>query len=198
MSQTLVPADPMQAAIARVGKHWGLFLTYALLTLALGVMVLAWPKATLVVVAVLFAVQLLVGGIFNVVQAITADEASGGQRALLGILGAFSILVGLLALRSPLQTLAALTLIIGAWWLASGVVEIVTSFGKEVQHRAWRLFGGLVSVIAGVVVLVQPGMSLRALVWVLGVWLVVYGVILVGGAFVLRSAGKRAASASGS
>ncbi len=185
------PTDPLQAAVTRVGRHWGLLLAYAATTLVLGIMVLAWPGATLVVAAVLFAVQLLAGGVVNIVQAIATDEASGGQRALLAVLGAFAVLVGLLALRSPLQTLAAMALIIGAWWLASGLVEVVAAFGRDVPHRVWKALGGLVSVVAGIVVLTQPAMSLATLVLVLGIWLVVEGLVLAVAALTLRRAASR-------
>lgn len=192
---TYVVEDPIQEGVARLGRHWGLVLTYALITVVLGIMMLVWPEATLVVVAVLFAIQLLIGGIFQIVQAIAADEASGGQRALLGILGALSTLVGLLCLRSPLQTLAVIALIIGAWWVISGVLDLVSAFSRSTTNRGWKVVMGLISIAAGVFVLLQPGISLTTLVWVLGLWLVIYGGFMVVSAFVLRSDAKRLTSA---
>jgi uncharacterized membrane protein HdeD (DUF308 family) len=61
------------------------------------------------------------------------------------------------------------------------------------QGRGWTIFMGLLSVVAGVVVLVYPGISLVTLAVVLGVWLLVFGAMEVGLAFRLRSAGQAAA-----
>jgi len=189
--------DPMQEAVARIGRHWGLLLTYAILTFALGVVVLVWPQETVKVVMLLLAIQLFIGGVFYVVQAIATDEASGGQRALLGLLGALSLMVALLVLRKPLQTLALITVIIGAWWVIGGVVTIVTSFGRDVAYRGWRILSGVVSVAAGAFLLLQPDVTLKLLVWVIGLWLVISGAILVAAAFAVRSAGRQAESALG-
>lgn len=189
------PLIPGMAGIVAVGRHWGLLLAYGAITAILGVMVLAWPGATLLVVAALFAIYLLVSGVFDVVQAIAEDERSAGTRVLLGVLGALSILVGLLCLRSPLQTLAVIALLIGAWWLISGVIEIVTAITSP-GHHIWRLIGGAVSIVGGVIVILNPGMSLAVLTWFMGIWLVVYGIFAVGGAFALRSAAKKAMAAA--
>jgi uncharacterized membrane protein HdeD (DUF308 family) len=188
MSHTPTATPPYAVAL---GRHWGLLLASGMATLVLGVLVLVWPGLTLLTLAVLVAVQLLIGGVVDVARAIAAGEASAGQRVLFGLLGALSVLVGMLALRSPLQTLAVLALILGAWWVVSGIMELVVAFGPDVPHRFWSVLSGLVSVVAGVVVLSQPRMSLGVLVWFAGIWLLVHGGLLVGASFAVRSATKR-------
>jgi uncharacterized membrane protein HdeD (DUF308 family) len=181
-------------SLKSIGRHWGLVATFGVLTIIIGIMVVAWPQATLVVVAVTFAIFLIVNGVFDVFQAIAADEQSGGLRVLLGILGALSAFIGLLLLRAPLQSLAVIALLIGAWWMVSGVIEIITAITAP-GHHWWRLIGGAVSLVAGVVVLLNPGISLSVLTWFTGIWLIVYGIFAVVGAFGLRSAAKKAAAA---
>lgn len=165
-------------------------ITFGVLTLIIGLLVLFWPGKTVLVIAVLFGIQLIVGGIFRLVLSISYSEAETSGRVLYAILGALSIIVGLLCLREPLQTVVVLGLLLGLAWTIGGIVEIVHGFtGEHGSGRGWQIAGGLLSVIAGVIVLVYPGASLVTLAWVMGLLLVFYGAIAIGRAiFAGRSA----------
>jgi uncharacterized membrane protein HdeD (DUF308 family) len=179
--------------LAGVGRHWGWVLGFGVLTLLAGLLTLAWPGRTIVVVAVLFGVQLVVAGIFRFVAALAADEESSGTRALLALLGVLSFIIGLYALRNVLVTIAALALLLGIFWIVNGAVETFAALShRGMQGRGWTIFMGLLSVVAGVVVLVYPAISLATLAVVLGFWLLVYGVMEIMLAFRLRSAGQTA------
>jgi uncharacterized membrane protein HdeD (DUF308 family) len=95
--------DPVGDRLARLGRSPNLILLAGALSVVIGVLVLSWPGATIRVIAWLFAVQLIVVGVLQVVLAFSADSGPGG-RVMFGLLGALSILVGLLCLRAPLQT----------------------------------------------------------------------------------------------
>jgi uncharacterized membrane protein HdeD (DUF308 family) len=181
--------------LAGIGRHWGWVLTFGIITLLAGVLTLAWPGRTVVVVAVLFGAQLVVAGIFRFVAALASDDESSGTRVLLALLGVLSFIVGLYALRNVLVTIAALALLLGIFWIVNGVVETFAALShKGMQGRGWTIFMGLLSVVAGVVVLVYPGISLATLAVVLGFWLLVYGIMEITLAFRLRSVGHAAAS----
>jgi uncharacterized membrane protein HdeD (DUF308 family) len=179
--------------LAGVGRHWGWVLTFGIITLLAGLLTLAWPGRTIVVVAVLFGIQLVVAGIFRFIAALAADEESGGSRALLALLGVLSFIVGLYALRNVLVTIAALALLLGIFWIVNGAVETFAALShRGMQGRGWTIFMGLLSVVAGVTVLVYPGISLATLAVVLGFWLLVYGIMEIVLAFRLRSVGQEA------
>ena len=179
--------------LAGVGRHWGWVLTFGIITLLAGLLTLAWPGRTIVVVAVLFGIQLVVAGIFRFIAALAADEESGGSRALLALLGVLSFIVGLYALRNVLVTIAALALLLGIFWIVNGAVEAFAALShRGMQGRGWTVFMGLLSVVAGVVVLVYPSISLATLAVVLGFWLLVYGIMEIVLAFRLRSVGQTA------
>ena len=113
------------------------------LSIVIGMLVMFWPGATVVVIAWLFAVQLIISGILQIVAAFGDDSGTGG-RVLLGLLGALSILVGLLCLRAPLQTAVVLGLLIGATWVIGCVIKIVYSFGAGAgNHRGWGIASGV-------------------------------------------------------
>jgi uncharacterized membrane protein HdeD (DUF308 family) len=179
--------------LAGVGRHWGWVLFFGIVTLLAGLFALFWPGRTIVVIAVLFGIQLVVAGIFRFIAALAADEESGGARALLALLGVLSFIVGLYALRNVLVTIAALALLLGIYWIVNGAVEVFAALShKRMQSRGWTILMGLLSVVAGVVVLVYPGISLATLAIVLGFWLLVYGIMEIVLAFRLRSVGQEA------
>ena len=179
--------------LADVGRHWGWVLAFGIITLLAGLLTLAWPGRTIVVVAVLFGIQLVVAGIFRFVAALASDDESGATRVLLALLGVLSFIIGLYALRHILITVAALALLLGIFWIVNGAVEAFTALShRGMQGRGWTIFMGLLSVVAGVVVLVYPGISLATLAIVLGFWLLVYGIMEIVLAFRLRSVGQAA------
>lgn len=180
--------DPVQDALSRFGAHWGSMLALGIIMFVLGVLALAIPGATMLAVTVILAIQLFVLGIYQIVQAFRADEASAGMRTLFAVTGALSILVGMLVLRDPLQTLVILAVLLGAWWVVTGVVEVVNSIARGAQpDRWWRLAMGIISLVAGLVVLAAPGISLRVLEIFIAVWLMLYGVMATVAAFSVRS-----------
>jgi len=179
--------------LADVGRHWGWVLAFGIITLLAGLLTLAWPGRTIVVVAVLFGIQLVVAGIFRFVAALASDDESGATRVLLALLGVLSFIIGLYALRHILITIAALALLLGIFWIVNGAVETFTALShRGMQGRGWTIFMGLLSVVAGVVVLVYPAISLATLAIVLGFWLLVYGIMEIVLAFRLRSVGHAA------
>src|SRR5258708_2311842 len=178
------PADMM----ARLGRSWGWVLAFGIITLAIGVLALAWPGRTLIVVAVVFGAQLIVMGIFRFVAAFASDDLSGGNRALLALLGVLSLIIGLYAVRHVLITLLALVLLLGIFWVVSGTVELFTALShRQMQSRGWTAFMGILSILSGVVVLIYPGISLLVLAVVLSIWLLVFGVMQISLAFRIRS-----------
>jgi uncharacterized membrane protein HdeD (DUF308 family) len=181
------PTTTLPPGLSRVGDHWGVVVGYGSVTIVLGLILVIWPQATLVVLAVFLAIELLVNGIFQLVSAFAASTTDGGARALLGVSGALSLIVGLLCLRAPLQTLLAIGLLIGAWWTVSGVIDILAALLSPSRHRVWRLVMGLVSVVAGVYLLVNPEVSLGAFVIITAVWLFAYGAFAVVAGLRMRS-----------
>jgi uncharacterized membrane protein HdeD (DUF308 family) len=183
------PAD----VLARLGRHWGWFMAFGTITLLAGVATLAWPGRTLIVVAVLFGIQLVVTGIFRFVAAFAADDLTGGTRVLLAVLGVLSLIIGLYAVRHVLITLLALALLLGIFWIVNGAVELFMALSRpEIPSRGWTGFMGGISILAGLVVLAYPGISLLVLAVVLSIWLLFYGLMEITLALRLRSLGHQA------
>jgi uncharacterized membrane protein HdeD (DUF308 family) len=179
--------DPAEMA-TRVGRHWGWVLGFGIATVLLGVITLAWPGRTLLVVAVLFGAQLIVMGIFRFVGAFAADDARAGNRVLLALLGVLSLIIGLYAVRHILLTLIALALLLGIFWIVSGAIELFTSLShREIRGWGWSAIMGVLSVLAGLVVLIYPAISLVVLAVFLSIWLLIFGTMQIALAFQIRS-----------
>jgi uncharacterized membrane protein HdeD (DUF308 family) len=178
------PAD----MVAKLGRHWGWVLAYGVLTVLAGVAVLSWPAETLLVLAVLFGVQLIVSGIFRFVAALASEDLTGGTRVLLALLGVLSVIIGLWAVRHVLLTLLALTVFLGIFWVVNGAIEIFAALAhRGMPDRGWPVLMGVLSMIAGIIVLAFPGLTLLGLAVILGIWLLIFGILEVIAAFRLRS-----------
>jgi uncharacterized membrane protein HdeD (DUF308 family) len=172
---------------ASLGRHWGWVFAYGVLTLIAGVAVLAWPGETLLVLAVLFGIQLIVSGIFRFVAALASADLTGGTRVLLALLGVLSIIIGLWAVRHVLLTLLALTVFLGIFWVINGLIDVFTAIShREMPGRGWAALMGVLSAIAGIVVLAFPGLTLLGLAVILGIWLLVFGFMEITAAFRIR------------
>jgi uncharacterized membrane protein HdeD (DUF308 family) len=159
---------------------WWLALAAALFGLVVGVMMVAWPEATLKVVAVLFGAWLLIHGVVRIVQAITGSDEDGARRAFLAVFGVVFVIAGVIALRNLLVSLSVLVTIIGLMWLIGGIVELISAFsGPGGGIRLWRITLSALSIIAALVVLVWPDLSLVTLVYVTGIYLILMGMLQV-------------------
>lgn len=175
-------------ALTALAEHWGLVLAYGLITLGLGIALVVWPDASVTVFTVLVAIQLIIAGVFQIVASLRADRSDGGIRALVGLAGGLSLIVGLLILRDPLQSVLVLGIILGVFWLISGVIEVLGALvAPGPSGRGWELFTGIVTILAGGFLIVYTDLSLKLLVVFVAVWLIVAGTLAVVAALRLRS-----------
>jgi uncharacterized membrane protein HdeD (DUF308 family) len=173
-----------------VRRGWQGLLVTGVAAIVLGALVLAWPGKSLVVVSVMFGVYLLVSGAFQIFSAFGA-QTSGGYRALAFISGALSVVLGLFCFRSALESIFLLAIWIGVGWLFRGISLITASASDpEMPARGWQGFVGVISAMAGVVLMVAPFGTLGVLTLVAGIWLVVVGVVEVIATFAVRHRAK--------
>jgi uncharacterized membrane protein HdeD (DUF308 family) len=180
--------------LGRIGRHWGWALAFGIITVLAGIVALAWPGPTLVVIAILFGIELVVLGIFRFVAAFGHD-LNAGSRILYAFLGVLSLIVGLYALRHVLITLLALALLLGIFWVVNGTVELFAALShREMGHRGWISVLGILSILAGIILLAYPGLSLVVLSVIVSIWLLVFGLMEISVAWQIRSARHRLSS----
>lgn len=182
------PAPGISPALNALADHWGLVLGYGVVTLALGLILAVWPSETLKVCAVLLGIQFLVSGVFRIVLALMSSGLDGAVRALAGLTGALAVIVGLLCLRNPTQTLLVIGLLIGVWLLISGFVDVITAVLSPVRgRRGWDIATGVLGVLVGGFLVVNPHVSLGLLVVMTCIWLFGVGLLAVVVGLRLRS-----------
>ncbi len=173
--------------VTRVGRSWWWPAIFGVISIIVGVLALAWPGRTLVVLAVLFGIELIVWGIFRLVSALTFGEAGAGARTLWAILGILSLVLGFYAIRHIEITVLALGLLLGIFWLVDGISLIISGAEyRGMPNRGWTIFSGVLSVIAGLILLVWPAISILTLAILAGIWLIVAGFMSISVAVQLR------------
>jgi uncharacterized membrane protein HdeD (DUF308 family) len=178
--------------LGRVGRSWGWILAFGIVSLLAGIAVLVWPGRTLIVVAVLFGIQLIVAGIFRFVAAFATDDLTGGTRVLLALLGVLSLIIGLYAVRHTQVTVLALGLLLGIFWVVNGTIELFMALShRGMPERGWTGVLGVLSIIAGIILVAYPGISLVTLAVLLSVWLLVLGIMEISLAFRVRRLSHR-------
>ncbi len=176
---------------------WPAFLAAGLGCLVVGVLLLVWPGATLVVAAVLIGASLIVAGLLRLIHGFTTRDATGGQRVGSIVIGLLAVAVGLYFIRHYHVTIAVLAIAVGLFWVINGIAEIAAGLiGDRGTGRALTVALGLLSMVAGVIVLFWPTISITILVAVLGIWLIVYGILLMSSAFMMRRSSAVAAKAA--
>src|ERR1700743_2159758 len=184
-------------AVPRLLPHlWKSTLVSGLLALILGVLVLLLPGDSIVVAAILFGIYLLVTGVAQVVFAFSLHVSAGG-RVLCFISCAASLVLAVLCFRHFGKGYAILLLAIwiGVGFIFRGVATTVSAISDPtLPGRGWSLFVGVISLLAGVVVIAYPFGSIITLAIVVGVWLVVIGVFEIVSSFGIRKASKTLAS----
>ena len=181
-------------AVPRLLPHlWKSTLVSGILALALGILVLKLPGRSIVAAAILFAVYLLITGIAEVFFAFSLHVSAGG-RVLLFISGAASLILALLCFRHFGEGYAILLLAIwiGVGFIFRGVATSISAISDPtLPGRGWQIFLGVISLLAGIVMLASPLQTLAILTLVVGVWLIVIGVFEIVSSFGIRSASNR-------
>ena len=163
-------------------------LVSGVLAVILGLCVLVWPGISILAAAIVFGVYLVVSGVAMVIFALSLP-VTAGTRVLLVVSGAASLILAVLAFRHFGQGYAILLLAI---WIAvgfifRGVATTATAISEpDLPGRGWAIFAGVVTIIAGIVVLAWPFDSIVILALVVGIWLIVIGFVEIVSAFRMR------------
>ena len=152
---------------------WKASFLMGLATLVLGVIVAFRPSGSLVVISVLIGILMMFSGVFHIVAAIDAPE---GHRAWRAIAGVLFIVGGIVLIRHLQYSLALIGLFVGFSWIIQGVSSLVGGITRRGGGTGWSVFFGIVSLLAGIVVISVPVTSIVFLTTFLGIWFAVIGV----------------------
>jgi uncharacterized membrane protein HdeD (DUF308 family) len=190
MSNLTVAADSLRRVIR---KTWWVPLLQGVAALIIGLLLFARPGATLVVLTMFLGAYWLVGGLFDIVGAVSRRD-SDKHWALALVSGILGIVVGFLLLGQPIlgaiATSLALVSLLAIGAILSGIFDIAWAIRvrNEIQGEGWIILLGVLSVLLGLMLLASPLLSAAALVQFAAILAVVGGIALIITAFRLRSA----------
>jgi uncharacterized membrane protein HdeD (DUF308 family) len=168
-----------------LAQYWWLIALRGVLGILFGIIALIMPVATILALVVLFSAYMLVDGAF----ALYAAYQAGRQNRKWGLLllqGLANIAAGVLAFLWPGLTALAFVILLAAWSIVSGCLQLAAAFRIE-QGRWWLVLGGVASIIFGMLLIAAPLIGAVVLTWWIGAWAIVFGAFLLVAAFRLRS-----------
>ena len=179
--------DPVPQDLLTVS--WKLLVLRGAIGILFGIVAIAWPQQTIVVLVVLWGVWALVDGIGLAVSAFSSGLTTG-QRAVLGGLALVALVVAFIAFTRPGMAAAAVTWVLGIWLLVRGLFELVGAFSSRRSAPRWLLvLGALLDLVLGWIFVANPGAAAVGVTFVLGIVAVAWGIVfLVIGLVVRRGA----------
>lgn len=170
-----------------IKNYRNMFLFRGLAAIAFGIIALVWPKLTLLVLVLLFGIFAIISGI-AVVAAALQNRGEHGWGLLL-FEGILWLLVGVVALVWPGITALSFLYLLAAWAIITGILEIIAplSFPMSGGRGVLMVLAGLVSIVFGIVIAIQPASGLLAVVWLIGLYAILFGILHLVAYFEARS-----------
>ena len=170
--------------------NWWLLALRGLCAVLFGILAFVWPGITLLGLVFMFGAYALVNGILSFVVAARSPKGYPKFGSLI-FEGILSVLAGVIAFVVPGITALALLALVAAWAIVTGIMEIVVAVRlRKVLRNEWMLIlAGLASLAFGGLLLARPVPGMIALIWWIGGFALVFGVLLIALALRLRKRG---------
>jgi uncharacterized membrane protein HdeD (DUF308 family) len=169
-------------------QYWLSLLIRGIVAVLFGLAAILWPGLTVLLLVALFGIYAFIDGIVDVVAAFRESKTVPNWWLLL-LEGLVGIVIGIIAFFWPAITALILLYLIAIWAIVTGIFEIGAVFSKE--HRPlgseWTLgAAGVISIILGIILVLEPRGGLLALVWTVGIYAIIFGILLLIRAFQFR------------
>jgi len=164
-------------------------LMQGILAVIFGAAMVAFPEVVYTILAYLLGVLVIVFSMSAIIRGAVIKE-SAGYRSMLIILGFIGIIIGILAFLNAVVLFVAVPILIAIWMLLSGISELIvagTAGGEGTGIRVLMAIAGIASLIIGIYLILYPMLTTELLIWVLGIFFIVLGVVQVIAGFVIQA-----------
>src|SRR5262245_28033844 len=188
-AQPSPPVHPFGLGLLRsLAEYWWLLLLRGIAAIIFGICALVWPGITLLTLIFLWGAYAIVDGALAIWEAIAGRPSEMAPRWWLAVVGIAGILAGLMAFAWPGLTALLLLVFIATWAIIIGLLQIwgAIRLRKEIEGEWLLIVSGLLSVVFGIVMLVQPGAGALALVWLIAWFSILVGCLYIVLAFRLK------------
>lgn len=153
-----------------------------------GILALVWPGIVADVLVVLFGAYVAIDGVLGIIAAVRARRTHP-QWWIVLLRGVGGLAFGIVAFGWPRATALVLLLFIAAWAIVTGVFEILAAIvlRRELKGEWLLILSGALSLLIGAILALQPRAGSIALVWLIGVYAILAGVVLIVLAIRLRA-----------
>lgn len=166
--------------------NWGALALRGVFAILFAVIAFGWPGITALALVLLFGFYALVDGVFALVVALRLARHHGRSGAVL-VEGILNIAIGVICFVWPAMALVALVYLIAIWAVVSGIALMAAGISLIRLSGEWLLVvAGLLSILLGIALFMQPGIGAIALAWWLGVYALLFGIALLSAAFRIR------------
>jgi uncharacterized membrane protein HdeD (DUF308 family) len=168
----------MRNVLKKAGPH---LTVSGILSLCFGLLVFLWPGISLSALEWICGISLIVQGLFYV-RAVCTHRQVVQRGTLLFLVGVIFIAGGLFAILYPDMTALLLVKIMGVTWFLAGVLQVLLALRlrREIPRENWLFMAGVISLVAGVFVVLQPDLGAVSLTWLIALYAVLFGMLIIG------------------
>lgn len=176
-------------------SRWWLFLLRGAFAILFGIFAFIMPGLTLATLVLVWGAYAFADGAISLIGAILG-RTGGDDRWIVGLQGLIGLIAGLIVMSMPGMTALGLLMVIAAFTLVVGVMQVFGAIRMrhEMEHAGWLALSGVASVVFALFVMANPGAGALALVWMIGLYSMGFGAVLVAFAFRLKGMGTRIAA----
>jgi uncharacterized membrane protein HdeD (DUF308 family) len=158
--------------------NWWALLLRGIASIIFGILAFIWPGVALLSLVFVFGAYAIIDGILSIIAG--ARSPKGGMWWMLILVGILGLAAGVVAFVLPGVTAFALVMLIAAWAFITGILEIAAAIQlrRQITGEWLMILGGAASVVFGVLLAINPGAGAMALVWIIGFYAILYGILL--------------------
>jgi uncharacterized membrane protein HdeD (DUF308 family) len=173
-----------------LAQHWWAVALRGILAVLFGLCAIIWPGLTVGILIILFGAYALVDGIFMLIAGIRGGV--GVHRLPLIVQGILSIILGILVMALPGLSALALLYFIAAWAIIIGIIQIVAAvqLRRQIANEWFLGIAGVLSILFGLICFIYPRSGALAVIWLIGIYAIMFGIILIVLGFRLRDMGS--------
>jgi uncharacterized membrane protein HdeD (DUF308 family) len=173
--------------IGSLGRYWWAVLVRGIIAILFGLIALLWVEFATLALVYIFGVYAIVDGILSVANGWT-NRTLNPNWYIVFIQGLAGITAGFVVIFLADFAAFALIYLIAIWALITGILELVTAIRlrREIQNEWALALSGILSIILGIVLIIWPAMGILAVVWAIGVYAILYGLLMLYLAFLIR------------
>ncbi len=162
-----------------LSKNWWILLLRGIAAIVFGILAIALPGLTLFMLVIAFGIYTLFDGVIEIWNGFSHRRTN--DRWWVDILiGLAGVIGGILIMSLPGVTAVVAIYFIGAWMAITGILQIIAALRlrAEISNEWWLILSGVLSVIVGLYFLAFPGKGAVSLVWVIGIYAILFGVMM--------------------